>query len=246
MAASIAVQRPPWEANQFLREELSTVISNRSAAYFESADFIGALVDADLVIALRRNWSKGHFRKAKALLGLGRWEEAKDAVRLGLQFEPANKVRGPYDQASPVTYHCITIRSLMNFWRILSALGNLPKKLRRNVQNLKRLSRPCRYPLLDRFLVTCDDHAIKSSGLGNRYQGLKIERVWRVTIAARFCATFSDVLCWKCEESGTYHRLSNNGRATLFIVSFGTPLREAMSISDISHFMHPEATVCYA
>jgi translocation protein SEC72 len=93
MAASIAVQRPPWEANQFMREELSTVISNRSAAYFESADFIGALVDADLVISLRRNWSKGHFRKAKALLGLGRWEEAKDAVRLGLQFEPSNKVR---------------------------------------------------------------------------------------------------------------------------------------------------------
>src|SRR5262245_53350286 len=92
MAASIAVQRPPWETSQIMREELSTVISNRSAAYFEAADYIGALVDAETVISLKRSWSKGHFRKAKALLGLGKWDEAKDAVRLGLQYEPANKV----------------------------------------------------------------------------------------------------------------------------------------------------------
>jgi translocation protein SEC72 len=92
MAASIAVQRPPWENNHIMREELSTVLSNRSAAYFESADYIGALVDAETVISLKRNWSKGHFRKAKALLGLGKWEEAKDAVRLGLQYEPSNQV----------------------------------------------------------------------------------------------------------------------------------------------------------
>lgn len=90
MAASYAVQRPPWEANQFMREELSMVISNRSAAFFEAGDFIGALVDAETVISLRRNWSKGHFRKAKALLGLNKFDDAKDALRLGLQFEPGN------------------------------------------------------------------------------------------------------------------------------------------------------------
>lgn len=90
MAASIAIQRPPWEANQFMREELSTVISNRSAAYFEARDYISALVDAESVIQLRRNWSKGHFRKAKALLGLGKTDEAVDAVRLGLSYEPSN------------------------------------------------------------------------------------------------------------------------------------------------------------
>jgi translocation protein SEC72 len=92
MAASVAAQRYPWEANQFMREELSTILSNRSAAYFEAGDYIGAIADADTVIQLRRNWSKGHFRKAKGLLGLGKWEDAKDAVRLGLQFEPNNKV----------------------------------------------------------------------------------------------------------------------------------------------------------
>jgi translocation protein SEC72 len=92
MAANIAIQRPPWEAQQFMREEISTVISNRSAAYLESGDYIAALIDADTVISLRRNWSKGHFRKAKALLCLGRLDEAKDAVRLGLSYEPLNTV----------------------------------------------------------------------------------------------------------------------------------------------------------
>ena len=92
MAANIAIQRPPWEAQQFMREELSTVISNRSAAYLESGDHVNALIDADTVISLRRNWSKGHFRKAKALRVLGRLDEAKEAVRLGLSYEPMNSV----------------------------------------------------------------------------------------------------------------------------------------------------------
>ncbi|KIM44787.1 hypothetical protein M413DRAFT_442748, partial [Hebeloma cylindrosporum] len=89
-AASLATQRPPWEANQFMREELSTAISNRSAAYFDLRDYVSALADAETVIAIRRNWSKGHFRKAKALLGLGRFREAAEAVRLGLDFEPTS------------------------------------------------------------------------------------------------------------------------------------------------------------
>ncbi|KAJ3770663.1 hypothetical protein FB446DRAFT_143670 [Lentinula raphanica] len=96
MAASIAVQRPPWESNQLMREELSTVISNRSASYFESEDYISALADAETVIAIRRNWSKGHFRKARALVGLGVLNEAIDALQVGLAFEPNNAELGAY------------------------------------------------------------------------------------------------------------------------------------------------------
>jgi len=92
MAATIAVQRPPWETNQLMREELSTIISNRSAAYCEAQDYISALADAETVIAVRRNWSKGHFRKAKALVGLGELGEAKEALQLGLAFAPNNAV----------------------------------------------------------------------------------------------------------------------------------------------------------
>lgn len=92
MAANFALQRPPWEANQFMREELSTVISNRSAALFELGDFVGALVDAEAVISLKRPWSKGHFRKAKALIAMNKEQEAMDALSLGLQYEPTNIV----------------------------------------------------------------------------------------------------------------------------------------------------------
>ncbi|KAA1468925.1 hypothetical protein DENSPDRAFT_772281 [Dentipellis sp. KUC8613] len=92
-AANYACQRPPWEAQQLMREELSTVLSNRSAAYWESRDMVSALADAEAVIQIKRPWSKGHFRKAKALVSLDRVEEAKEAIQLGLQFEPLNQVR---------------------------------------------------------------------------------------------------------------------------------------------------------
>jgi translocation protein SEC72 len=93
IAASVAVQRPAWEAQQLMRDDLSAVLSNRSAAACEAGDYISALVDAEQVILLKRNWTKGHFRKGKALVGLGRFQEARDAVELGLAFEPTNTVR---------------------------------------------------------------------------------------------------------------------------------------------------------
>ncbi|KAF5384594.1 hypothetical protein D9757_007470 [Collybiopsis confluens] len=96
MAASIAVQRPPWESNQLMREELSTVLSNRSASFCESHDYISALADAETVISIRRNWSKGHFRKSKALVGLGSLGEAAEALQVGLAFEPNNTELGAF------------------------------------------------------------------------------------------------------------------------------------------------------
>ncbi|CCM02584.1 uncharacterized protein FIBRA_04687 [Fibroporia radiculosa] len=96
MAANIAVQRPPWEAQQVMREELSTIISNRSAAFLEAGDYIAALVDAETVIQLKRHWSKGHFRKARALLRMDKYQEAKEAIQVGLSFESGNKASIPY------------------------------------------------------------------------------------------------------------------------------------------------------
>lgn len=93
MAVNVAATRLPWESNNIMREELSTVLSNRSAAYVAAGDYIAALADANAVIQLKRPWSKGHFRKSKALLELGQLQEAKDAIKLGLQFEPKNTVR---------------------------------------------------------------------------------------------------------------------------------------------------------
>ncbi|KAF8586372.1 hypothetical protein K439DRAFT_1341050 [Ramaria rubella] len=93
-AAEITMSRPPWEASNLIKDELAMVLSNRSAAHAISNDWVSALVDADAVVQIKRPWSKGHFRKAKALQGLGRYEEAKVALSLGLSFEPANLVSG--------------------------------------------------------------------------------------------------------------------------------------------------------
>ena len=92
MAVNIAVQRPPWEAQQLMREEVSMILSNRSAAFFEAGDYLSALVDAETVIQLKRPWSKGHFRKARALMKLNNYTEAREAIQLGLSFEPNNQV----------------------------------------------------------------------------------------------------------------------------------------------------------
>jgi len=88
MSVGLAASRNPWEPSALVRDEMAIVICNRSAAYAAAEDYVSALVDADIVVQLKRPWSKGHFRKAKALVGLQRFDEAKDAVLLGLQFEP--------------------------------------------------------------------------------------------------------------------------------------------------------------
>lgn len=93
MAANLASQRPPWEASQIPREEFSTILSNRSAAFYEMGDYISALVDAETVIQIRKPWSKGYFRKAKALMKLQSYQEAKETLEIGLSFEPDNQVR---------------------------------------------------------------------------------------------------------------------------------------------------------
>ncbi|KDQ18966.1 hypothetical protein BOTBODRAFT_82750, partial [Botryobasidium botryosum FD-172 SS1] len=90
ISAGIAASRPPWEASQIVRDELTVILANRSAANALLGDYASALVDADAVVQLKRPWSKGHYRKGKALVGLGQLEEAKEAVSLGLQFEPDN------------------------------------------------------------------------------------------------------------------------------------------------------------
>lgn len=69
------------------------MLSNRAAAFASLGDHLSALIDAEAVIQLRRPWSKGHFRKAKALVGLNQLEDAREALLLGLQFEPTNEVR---------------------------------------------------------------------------------------------------------------------------------------------------------
>ena len=91
LAIDVAASRPLWEANQVARDELSLCLANRSAAFAMCQDWIGALCDAEAVTKLKKPWAKGHYRKGKALVGLERWKEAREAFELGLQFDPENK-----------------------------------------------------------------------------------------------------------------------------------------------------------
>ncbi|KAF9972342.1 hypothetical protein BGZ73_004553 [Actinomortierella ambigua] len=87
-AINVAFDRPLWEPTQLAREELAVLLCNRSAAYIARKEFVNALVDADAVVELKRPWSKGHFRRGRALIGLGRTEEGIAAMQLGLMFDP--------------------------------------------------------------------------------------------------------------------------------------------------------------
>ena len=88
----IANSRPPWENSALAREEMSLVICNRSAGFYAAGDYLSSLLDAEAVIAIKRPWSKGHYRKGRALAALGDWQGAREAIQLGLQFEPNNTV----------------------------------------------------------------------------------------------------------------------------------------------------------
>ncbi|GAA6010694.1 hypothetical protein JCM10207_005801 [Rhodosporidiobolus poonsookiae] len=88
ISAELAASRPVFEASAYARDELALALCNRSAAYLGAGEHVNALVDADAVIQLKRPWIKGHFRRGKALIAMGRLEEGREALLLGLQFDP--------------------------------------------------------------------------------------------------------------------------------------------------------------
>ncbi|OZJ02409.1 hypothetical protein BZG36_04858 [Bifiguratus adelaidae] len=93
MAIDMSWSRPLWEpmAFQFIREEVTTALSNRAAAYTARGQYVDALVDSEMCTRLRRDWQKGWFRKGKALVGLNRAKEALEAFELGRQFDPESE-----------------------------------------------------------------------------------------------------------------------------------------------------------
>mmetsp|Transcript_16644 Transcript_16644/g.49794 ORF Transcript_16644/g.49794 Transcript_16644/m.49794 type:complete len:583 (-) Transcript_16644:8-1756(-) len=62
--------------------------SNRSAVYATTQQYQNALKDAEKVIELKADWPKGYLRKAAALHGLGRMEDAQETYEAGLKIDP--------------------------------------------------------------------------------------------------------------------------------------------------------------
>lgn len=96
LAVDLAWSRPLWEplAFQTVREELAPILSNRSAANLSLGNYVDALVDAHVVTQLKKDWSKGWFRKGKALMGLQRFDQASKALHTALLYTEVNEREG--------------------------------------------------------------------------------------------------------------------------------------------------------
>ncbi|KAF2350094.1 RNA recognition motif domain [Trinorchestia longiramus] len=64
-------------------------LGNRSYCYEQLKQYDKALNDADKAIQLSPDWPKGHFRRGRALCGLGLLTEAEEAFSRVLQLDPA-------------------------------------------------------------------------------------------------------------------------------------------------------------
>lgn len=64
-------------------------LGNRSFCYEQIKDFDKALADADKAIEMNNCWPKGHFRRGKALTGLGKLTVAEEAFQRVLELDPS-------------------------------------------------------------------------------------------------------------------------------------------------------------
>ena len=65
-----------------MKEELQVLYNNRAQAYVSSGMWPEALADADVAVELKKvQNAKGHWRRGKALVEMGRWEEAREGLR---------------------------------------------------------------------------------------------------------------------------------------------------------------------
>jgi len=64
--------------------------SNRSAAYMGKNMYTNALDDAEQCVKLNPKWGKGYFRRAVALLALGRASDAESVLQDGIRADPSN------------------------------------------------------------------------------------------------------------------------------------------------------------
>ena len=74
----------PWT----IRSNAHALYSNRSAAEVKMGDHENALLDANLCVLFKPDWSKAWGRKFDALFGLGRLDEAADALAKALELSP--------------------------------------------------------------------------------------------------------------------------------------------------------------
>ena len=90
LALDMALQRPVWEPQQLLREELAAIYTSRAAAYASLRGWPDALTDCRLSLEAKQQGNPGAWRiGCDALRQMGRIAEARDLVKRGVVQEEA-------------------------------------------------------------------------------------------------------------------------------------------------------------
>ncbi|KAL9941597.1 hypothetical protein D7B24_004254 [Verticillium nonalfalfae] len=88
LGIQMALQRPPWEPNQLVREEVAGLYANRAQAHMALTQWAEGSVDAEASVEARKvGNAKAWWRRGRCLQEMGRLEEAREWVRRGLGME---------------------------------------------------------------------------------------------------------------------------------------------------------------
>ncbi|KAF2023015.1 hypothetical protein EK21DRAFT_95250 [Setomelanomma holmii] len=88
LAIEMALGRPSWEPSGLVREEVSSLLSNRAQANMAQQNWSEGAVDAEASVEMKKvGNAKGWWRRGKCLSEMRRLEEAESWVRQGLEFE---------------------------------------------------------------------------------------------------------------------------------------------------------------
>lgn len=83
-----ALDRPMWEPQALVREEVSGLLANRAQAHMALQNWPEGAVDAEASVEARRvGNAKAWWRRGRCLLEMHRLDEARDWVKKGLEVE---------------------------------------------------------------------------------------------------------------------------------------------------------------
>ena len=90
LAIRMASDRPPWEASGLVREELSALYGNRAQVMMAQQLWPEGAIDSEISVEMKKVGNvKGWWRRGQCLKEMGRFDEAAEWVRQGLEFERA-------------------------------------------------------------------------------------------------------------------------------------------------------------
>ncbi|KAI0199468.1 TPR-like protein [Astrocystis sublimbata] len=88
LGLQMALERPLWEPQGLVREEVAGLYSNRAQAHMAMLDYPEAAADAEASVEAKRTGNaKAWWRRGKCLMEMGQMKESREWVRKGLELE---------------------------------------------------------------------------------------------------------------------------------------------------------------